>query len=173
MFYDGDTFERNGLLFRVTFPYDDCSGAPWEECDGHGPVTDWTRRDKAPGELILCEDRGLKRFYNFQEACAIARRDGWSSKNCKPEMSRREKAATAARDNFEYLRRYCEGLWSYIGCIVTRLDEHGGDTDESESLWGIESDCYDYLESVVFELAETLSARHVADCDNAIENLRD
>jgi hypothetical protein len=79
MLYDGDTFEHAGNLFRVTFPRDDDHGAPWDEEDGHGPVTGWESRGKRPGEMVLSEDsRGrAKRFYDFAEAVRIARRDGW------------------------------------------------------------------------------------------------
>lgn len=72
-----DTFEIDGVTFRVRTEYDDYHGAPWDEEDGHGPVSDWTSRSKLPGEFVLCEDRGKRRFYDFAEACRIARRDGW------------------------------------------------------------------------------------------------
>jgi hypothetical protein len=85
MLYDNDTIEEAGATFRVTFPYDDSSDAPWEREDGHGPVSDWRngrytytgRPSKAPGERPLCSDGGSARFYDFAEACRIARRDGW------------------------------------------------------------------------------------------------
>lgn len=73
----GDTFNHGGHWFRVSLPRDDDRGAPWDETPGHGPVSDWTRRQKAPGELVLCEDRGSRRYYDFAEACRIARRDDW------------------------------------------------------------------------------------------------
>jgi hypothetical protein len=72
-----DTITIDGREYEVTIKSDYDHDAPWiEEC-GHGPVTDWTRRRKGPSELVLCENRGEKRFYNFAEACRIARRDGW------------------------------------------------------------------------------------------------
>lgn len=76
---DGDTIEtvKGGLRFVATIHHDSYHGAPWDNEDGHGPVTDWETRDKAPGELILNEDGNSKRFYDFQEACRIALRDGW------------------------------------------------------------------------------------------------
>ena len=72
-----DTIEIDGRTFNVTIEPDSSHGAPWEEEDGHGPVSEWTRRDKRPGERVLCEDRGSRRYYDFAEACRIARRDGW------------------------------------------------------------------------------------------------
>lgn len=78
-FYDGETFEftHKRKTYVATIERDDSHGAPWEEEDGHGPVSDWTTRDKLPGELVLSEDRGSKRFYDFAAACKQARKEGW------------------------------------------------------------------------------------------------
>lgn len=72
-----DTFTFKRKTFNVSIEIDDYSGAPWQEEDGHGPVTDWTRNAKRPGEVVIASDRGFHRYYDFQEACQIARRDGW------------------------------------------------------------------------------------------------
>ena len=72
-----DTIEINGRTFNVDIVTDDSHGAPWQEEAGHGPVTDWTRSAKRPGEVAIASDRGFHRYYDFQEACQIARRDGW------------------------------------------------------------------------------------------------
>lgn len=72
-----DTFEIDGVTFRARTEYDDSHGAPWDEEDGHGPVSDWTSRGKLPGELVLCEDRGKRRYYDFAETCKIARKEAW------------------------------------------------------------------------------------------------
>lgn len=77
--YAGETItcEVDGFTATATLHFDGDHGAPWEEECGHGPVSDWTRRDKLPGEFVLNEDRGSKRFYDFAGAVKIARRDGW------------------------------------------------------------------------------------------------
>ena len=65
------------LTFKVEIERDTDHGAPWEEEDGHGPVTGWECRGhykggKHPGELILNRDgRGNYRFYDYAEACRI------------------------------------------------------------------------------------------------------
>jgi len=77
---DGDTItcEVDGFKATATLHHDDGSEAPWDSECGHGPVSDWTSRSKAPGERVLCEDRrGRRRYYDFAEAVAIAKRDGW------------------------------------------------------------------------------------------------
>ena len=73
-----DDITIDGNRYRVTIEADRDHGAPWDEEDGHGPVSDWTRRDKRPGELTLDSDgHGSRHLYDFAEACRIARRDGW------------------------------------------------------------------------------------------------
>lgn len=71
------TFMHNGREYTVTLEPDECHDSPWDNEDGHGPVTEWETRDKRPGELVLNDDRRAKRFYDFAAACRIARRDGW------------------------------------------------------------------------------------------------
>lgn len=57
--------------------YDEDAGTPWDNEDGHGPVSKWTNRPKRPGELVLQSDRGGYRYYDYAEAVKIAKRDGW------------------------------------------------------------------------------------------------
>jgi hypothetical protein len=71
------TWSQDGFTLTARIERDNDHGAPWDEECGHGPVSDWERRDKLPGELVLCEDRTSKRFYDFAEACRIARREDW------------------------------------------------------------------------------------------------
>lgn len=151
MLYDGDTFSRDGKQFRVTFPYDDCHGAPWDESDMHGPVTEWTRREKAPGELILSSDRGSRRYYDFQAACKIAR-DVWG-------FTSREDAAKAARADYERLRRWCNDQWHFVIVRVDLLDDDGDALDYA-TIGGVESDCGDYLAELAGELAGELAANY-------------
>ena len=75
--YDSNEFEHNGRTYLVEFYHDNDHGAPWDEEDGHGTVSEWTTRDKLSGELVLASDRHSKRFYDFAETCRIAKRDGW------------------------------------------------------------------------------------------------
>lgn len=77
MLHDNDIIEHDGARFRVEFPYDNSRSTPWENEDGHGPVSDWTTRAKRSGEIELCSDHSSKRYYDFAEACRIARHDGW------------------------------------------------------------------------------------------------
>lgn len=180
--YDGDTFEHRGHTFRVTFPQDEDAGTPWDNCDGHGPVSDWTTRDKAPGERVLVSDRHSKRYYDVREATIIARRDGWGCKHVTPlvdgettEKTWRERSGHATKGemiacavdcDFEYLRRWCADLWSYVSVIVTLLDEGGEETDESESLGGVESEPSEYLEETARELADEILSRVEVDEPN-------
>jgi len=159
-----ETREFAGREYEVKTFYDSHMGAPWLEHDGHGPVTDWEFRDKAPGELILNEDRdGSKRFYDFEAAVAIARRDGWSANAADYEawkagtLTTGQRAERAARADYERLRGWCEDSWHWIGIQVAPLCDCGEAVeDKAESLWGIESDCGDYFDSIVTELVEQI-----------------
>lgn len=77
MIFDRTIIEKEGYVFKV-FLVDDCdNGEPWNNCDGHGPVSNWTTRDKHPGEWVISSDHGTKRYYDAAEANRIAKRDGW------------------------------------------------------------------------------------------------
>lgn len=101
-----DTFEHKGMTFALTTEHDPDSGPPWDNEDGHGTVSEWTRRDKRAGELVLDETRmgGEHLFYDFAEACRIARRDGWGFLPGKLETSQTAPGVWRA-----YVRGYGNG----------------------------------------------------------------
>lgn len=170
-----------GLTFRCELIDDDAASPPWEREDGHGPVSEWRAHGddsrgarKRPGERELCDDGrsfGKTRFYDMREAMQIAKRDGWgvddatraklaAAKHCEPEaLSKNEIVAAAVEQDFQRLRAWCHDSWRYVGVIVTLLDTEGEPTDERESLWGIESDCEDYLAETARELADEIARR--------------
>lgn len=131
------TLKLNGRTYKAQWFYDEGMGAPWEEHDGHGPVSDWTRRDKKPGELVLSEDRGMRRFYDFQQAITTAKAEGWNTEPYNwPTKGAQAQAAVLA--DFKHLRDWCLDRWHWCGIWVTLLDDDGNETDKDESLWGIE-----------------------------------
>jgi len=154
-------FKLRGFQFIAYISPDEDADAPWDSSDGHGPVTKWENRPKRPGELILASDGRVDRFYDFQAAVKLARRDRWDSppyKTGKPG----ERAARAARADFEFLRGWCNDQWSYVGVIVERVTETGTVRDRT-SLWGIESNATDYLQETARDLAQELvSSAHTA-----------
>jgi hypothetical protein len=156
--YDTRTIELEARSFRVEMFNDDGMGKPWNEEDGHGPVSDWTRRNKKPGEIVLAVDRESRLFYDFAEAVRIARRDGW---NCKPYIhpSKGAQAAAAALADFKRLRDWYDGQWGWCGMVVTMLDEDGEPTDITASLWGLCSDDDEHLDHAAYELAAECKAQ--------------
>lgn len=62
---DAITQEIDGFTIRARLEHDDDMEPPWQRCDGHGQVSDWTTRDKHPGEVVLIEDGQSKRYYDF------------------------------------------------------------------------------------------------------------
>ena len=136
-----------GLFALVTTERDETADAPWEMADGHGPVSEWTTRDKAPGERVIASDRSSKLDYDFAEAMRIAKRDGWGiSAQARAALTAGrgrtptagEVCTIAVEHDFQFLKGWCDDRWEYIGVIVklyTADDANAGD----DSLWGIES----------------------------------
>lgn len=162
--YAGETIEftHEGVEYVATIERDDFMGTPWEEHDGHGTVSEWTTREKTPGELVIAEDGNSRRYYDFAEACQIARRDGWDAKPYNDGTeTKRQQAAKAARADFEHLRDWCNDEWFWCGVVIRRA----GDCEccgETASLWGIESNAGDYLRDVAIELIGELPQKEVA-----------
>lgn len=156
--YDEDTFEHRGYTFRVTFPRDEGMSEPWKEHDGHGPVSEWTAREKRAGERLIASDRHHKRFYDFAEACQIAKRDRWGTADGRqPGETAKAYAARAVEADYQYCKGWCEDRWTWVGVVVT-LD-HGGDTLQA-SLWGIESlSDPGYFVEEAYELADEILSR--------------
>lgn len=113
-------FDYEGTSFHVEILEDDCE-PPWEHSDGHGPVSEWTSRSKCPGEWILDEDGIVKRYYDFEDAMRIAKRDGLDA----PPYgvgTKGERALRAVTADFEHLRRWCKGDWKYV-CLHVMLSD--------------------------------------------------
>ena len=146
------------FTFRVEFEQDDTCREPWEDSEGHGPVSDWTHRDKLPGELVLNTDRTAKRFYDYAEACRIALRDRWDALPYNDgSQTKRQQAAKAALSNFNYLREWCQDEWRYVIVTVTLLDAEGEETNVREILGGVE-DRGAYHRTTALELAQGLAS---------------
>lgn len=141
---DLTAFDYEGKTFHVKIMDDDCCEPPWEHCDGHGPVSDWTRRDKKAGEWVLCEDNGLKRYYDFAEAMRMAKEEGWDAKPYGVG-TKGERALRAVTADFEWLRKWCNDDWKYVTLHVTlfgEVDEYGyADVEYEDYLGRVE---YDY-----------------------------
>lgn len=137
--YSDSTFETpKGNKFRLYLSYDDCGETPWENDEGHGIVSDWTNRDKKPGELVLCTDRhDIKRFYDFQESMKIAKRDDWNVAPFDGHKTKGIQAYKSVMSDFENLKDWCENKWWYAVLHVVLLDENGEETDYEEYLGGV------------------------------------
>ena len=144
----------DGFTLIARVEYDDFGETPWTRDDGVGPVSDWTLRDKRPGERVLSADGRRCRFYDFAEAVKIARRDGWGITNPAPGMTKGQIAQAAAEQDFKRMADWCADRWQYVGVVVSvsrngiMLDSHAA------SLWGIESDAGDYLTETADELID-------------------
>lgn len=141
----GQIIQFNGLRFRVIVESDDTAGAPWEDSDCHGVISDWTSRDKWPSERVLSSDRGSKRFYNVQATQIIAIRDGWGFGASVEGETVRQRAARAVEADFQRLRAWCANDWEYVAVGVQLVDEEGNEISHPHAatsgyICGIESD---------------------------------
>lgn len=168
-------FECDGLTFAMFTAPDDTGERPWDNDCGTGIVREargescYSRRPlKAPGERFLTWDRGHGWAYDWQGTMKKARADGWglNDKSMAALVARlgreprgREVIEESVRLDFERLSRWCRDEWCYVGVIVELRDAEGELTDESESLWGIESDSYEYHDEVAADLASEISSR--------------
>ena len=146
--------ERDGRRFAWWLEHDSGYGTPWDNDDGHGPVSEWTRRDKRPGEMVLACDRHSRRFYDFAEAVRIAKADGWDAPPYG-HGSAGQRAHRAAMADFRRLRDWCNDRWNYVGVCVQEVEDESA-VGPVESLWGIESDADDYLRETAEELVAKL-----------------
>ena len=188
-------FTHNGKTYIVQIEADTDHGAPWEENDGHGHVTDWETRDKRPGEVVLTHDRYTKRFYDVAETMRTARRDAWGlSPDAMARFLERREFAWRNRAN----RRRLETVGYLVGPMpkptrgeilaeAVRLDfeflqgwcldrwhyvgvcvYQAGDENPDpyrHAVWGIESEDVAYL----WETAEALADEIEAEAAKAAE----
>jgi hypothetical protein len=116
---DTITLELDDRTITATIEADEHMSAPWVEHDGHGPVSDWTTRDKLPGERIVNAGRGkINRYYDVQEAMEIAKRDGWDAKPFG-EGTKGEQAARAVEADFQSLRAWCADEWQWCSIVLS------------------------------------------------------
>ena len=104
--------ERDGTAYRIEYHFDSDADLPWEGCDGHGIVSEWTLRDKRPGERVLCSDRQSKRYYDVQATSEKAKREGWGiAPELDKGLTQKQITALAVENDFQYLRGFCNDQW--------------------------------------------------------------
>ena len=153
------TMKYKGYLFTIEVDYDEFQGPPWLHCDGHGPVSDWTTRDKKPSEVVLSSIGGSNLYYDFSRAMKKAKEERWDAAPYG-QGTKGERAERAVRADIKYLRDYIDNAWVYVTLSVT-LRGSGYTT----SLGGVE---YDYSENghwmtEVHLMADELIANKLAD----------
>ena len=133
-----DFTTAKGTHYRVEVSYDDFADEPWNYCDSHGPVSEWTTRDKRAGEVILAADGRSKRFYNFQEAIKKAKAEGWDAEPYKTG-TKGEQAVRAVMTDFKHLKAWCDDEWHYVVLRVALIDSEGEEiTEYDDYLGGVE-----------------------------------
>jgi hypothetical protein len=166
-----ESFTYQGLTFALGLVSDDCQEAPWDSCDGHGPVrSEYApyRRSvsKRPGERPLHSDRGTTWLYDWQEAMRVARSDSWGigderiaalTRRLGRAPTRGEIRHAAVQADFDHLAGWLNGGWCYVGVRVQLLDSDGDPIrGADESLWGVVSNDYEYHAEVARDLAHEI-----------------
>ena len=143
--YDGEEITElpNGWKIKVEFQRDGDCGPPWEECDGHGEIYEARHRDECLDNWLLNSDRIWHRYYDWKATLPKAIKERWDAKPYGVG-TKQERAMRAMKADYEYLRRWCNDDWWYVGLIVTLLDENNEQIDE-DSCWGYASNDVGYL----------------------------
>ena len=154
-----------GNKFKMELAYDDIGSTPWDWCDGHKKVSEWTTRDKKPGEVVLCSDGRSKRYYDMQGAVKLARRE-WANKDSENTLG--QNAVKAAQADFAHLKAQCDGDWWYACLHVVMLDNEGEELDGYDEYLGSVEDGYNkkfvgYVMDCARELAEDIESRYLLD----------
>lgn len=143
---NGDTIEVRGYEFKISIDVDHDFGAPWEERDCHGLVTDWLTRPKKPNEIILSRENsrsgGPCRFYDLQASVERALNDKWGlapeelarfTEELGQPPTERQIAARAVHNDIEYLSSWCRDEWSYlyieVKCTANEMTSTAGAVD--------------------------------------------
>ena len=158
------TREYAGRTITIDWFCDTNCEAPWEHEDGHGTVSDWTRRGKRPGEVVLHEDRGSYRYYDWAEAIKIAKRDGWDAPPYKTG-TKGQQADRAVKADFELLEGWCNDDWCWVG-YSARIEG----MDWEDSLWGIDSPSMAQFEEEVFQSAVAYMNKEATEGQWAIDH---
>lgn len=156
---------------KVDCHWDPFNVLPWEEHAGHGIVSDWETRDKRPGERVLASDHGSKRYYDFEATLAVAKRDGWGlsaeatsalAHRLGRPPTKREILVAAVEHDFEYLRRWCNDEWHWVGYVCTITDPEGNEVEQGhDSCWGFDDE--DYMVEEAMAGATRTIDKHIHD----------
>ena len=144
----------NGWTLTVETQYDDDHGPPWEDCDWHGVVTGWTSRMDHMEDWELSYSQHRYQYYDYKGTLPRAIKEQWDAPPYRTG-TKLEQAMRAMRADYEYLRKWCNDEWWYVGVIVTLLDENGEELAE-DSCWGYESMCVDYIASAARSWAASM-----------------
>lgn len=169
---NGELFTHDGRTFKFVIENDETADMPWDMSDGHGPVR-WARVDrsahdvrKRPGERAIYSTGFQVALYDWAAAVKIAKRDHWGVNEfgTLPHtelLTAGQIAERAVQQDFDRLRAFTIGDWTYVGVVVTLIDEDGKTERRlyRESLWGIESDATEYLDDTAHELAGEICER--------------
>lgn len=163
-----------GLTVTARIVQDDRCYPPWDNEDGHGPVS--VNRDptsKRPGERVLYKDERPRErciLYDYQAAIAIAKRDNWDAPPYG-EGTKGQRAARAVEADFKYLKAWCNDEWFYVGIVLTVSKAGVTMCKNAASLWGIGLGYYPNEPEYLNEVADELLPEAIAEGERVLESL--
>ena len=146
--YKTTVIEYRGFKIAFNWHYDEYAELPWQFCDCYGVVSEWSRRDKKPNEMLLHISNGYNRFYDFKESVKSFKRQGYDGKQ----------ANDIALDAFKHLQKFCRDQWFYLTCETQVTDSNGNEVKflcdnvsmiESDSLCDYETDQLTFLKKAI------------------------
>lgn len=157
--YEGEAthFLPNGWKIKVEIEYDRDSGPPDKEGDGHGETyrkAGYNYPDEHEREWELWSGHYEWLIYDFKASMKKALKEDWDAPPYKTG-SKQEQALRAVKADYEFLRRYYNDDWWYVGMIVTLLDEDDNELGQ-DSCWGFDSGSMDYITEQVRDWAARL-----------------
>lgn len=149
------TVEYEGYTFKVEFHNDD-----FPDTSFYGEYTN--KPDWYNGCLIIDRekngDMGYHEYRYWQGANPLDDSRKWYHANGYSKHDSWLLPRQHAFEDYKRMEALNKGHWCYIGVTVTNLD-----TEQSESIWGIESDCEEYINGEVYDLITYLIPKNIKD----------
>ena len=110
--------EVDGFDIRARIEIDTDVQSPWEDEDGHGPVSEWVARKKRPYERLLIKDGNSARYYDYADAIRIAKKENWDAPPYG-EGTKAEQARRAVDRDFEVTKAWFNNEWHWCSVILS------------------------------------------------------
>ena len=154
--YDGDTIEYEGNTYRFRTEPDDMSAINW----GRNGVGEWNHGEDGTFAWAHNDDT---RPYQFTGLARKLQANGgdpiWWQPPTDMENPKGFANVAAWQASLDAMARSILSVleYGYVGVIIDRIDPETDEVLDTESLWGIEPEPYDYHSAVAMDLVRELA----------------